>query len=79
MVSRKQVATMAKGIRRIEKGWGNQDSVLVKYPDGAEMEIPARQYVAQGHQPPIEMLPVRSSALSRPQSSKAGDHDAPRS
>ena len=32
---------MAKGIRRIKDGWGDQDSVLVKYADGAEMEIPA--------------------------------------
>jgi hypothetical protein len=37
---------MAKGIRRIKGGWGDQDSVLVKYPDGAEMEIPASQYLA---------------------------------
>jgi hypothetical protein len=79
MVSRKPVVTMAKGIRRIENGWGNQDSVLVKYPDGTEMEIPARQYVAQGHHPPIETLPVRSSNTSLSQSPKAGNHVTPRS
>ena len=30
---------MAKGIRIIKDGWGDQDSVLVKYPDGAEMRF----------------------------------------
>ena len=62
---------MAKGIRRIKNGWGDQDSVLVKYPNGAEMEIPASQYVAQGHHPPINALPVRSSS-----SPKAGSRAA---
>jgi hypothetical protein len=74
MLSRKQVATMAKGNRRIKDGCSDQDSVLVKYPDGAEMEIPASQYVAQGHHPPIDALPMRSSTSSR----KANNHDAPR-
>ena len=75
--SAKQGASMAKGIRRIKNGWGDQDSVLVKYPDGAEMEIPASQYVAQGHHPPIDALPVRLSSPSR--SPKASNPDAPRS
>jgi hypothetical protein len=72
---------MAKGIRRIKNGWGDQDSVLVKYDHGAEMEIPASQYVAQGHQPHIDTLPVRSSSPSKSPSSppKASDPDAPRS
>jgi len=70
---------MAKGIRRIKDGWGDQDSVLVKYADGAEMEIPASQYVAQGHHPPIDMLPMRSSSPSPPPSPKASNPDAPRS
>jgi hypothetical protein len=56
---------MAKGIRRIKGGWGDQDSVLVKYPDGAEMEIPASQYLAQGHHPPLDALPVRTSSKLR--------------
>ena len=68
---------MAKGIRRIKSGWGDQDSVLVKYADGAEMQIPASQYVAQRHHPPIDALPVRSS--SPPPSRKASDPDPPRS
>ena len=68
---------MAKGIRRIKNGWRDQDSVLVKYPDGAEMEIPASQYVAQGHHPSIDALPVRHS--SPPPSPKASDPEAPRS
>jgi hypothetical protein len=55
---------MAKGTRRIKDGWGDQDSVVVKYPNGSEMEIPASQYVAQGHKPPICELPVRSSSPS---------------
>ena len=66
---------MAKGIRRIKNGWGDQDSVLVKYDHGAEMEIPASQYVAQGHQPHIDTLPVRPSP--RPPSPKARKPDAP--
>ena len=65
---------MAKGIRKIKNGWGNQDSVLVKYQDGAEMEIPVSQYVAQGHHPRIDALPVSSSS-----SAKVTNHDAPRS
>jgi len=76
-LSSKQGAAMAKGIRRITDGWGDQDSVLVKYPDGAEMEIPASQYVAQRHHPPIDALPVRSSP--RRPSPKARNPDAPRS
>jgi hypothetical protein len=68
---------MVKGIRRIQDGWGDQDSVLVKYPDSVEMEIPARQYVAQGHFPPIDVLPVQSSPP--PQSPKASNPDTPRS
>ena len=69
---------MARGVRRIKGGWGDQDSVLVKYPDGAEMEIPASQYVAQGHLPPIDMLPVRSSSASRRSLLQASNPDAPR-
>jgi hypothetical protein len=77
MLSGKQGAAMAKGIRRIKNGWGNQDSVLVKYANGAEMEIPATQYVAQHHIPPIEALPIHSPSPSR--SPKASNPDAPRS
>jgi hypothetical protein len=65
---------MAKGIRRIEKGWDDQDSVLVKYPDGVEMEIPASQCVAQGHHPQIDALSVQSSP---PHSPKVGTTDTP--
>jgi hypothetical protein len=64
---------MAKGIRRIKDGWGDQDSVLVKYSDGAEMEIPASQYVAQGHHPPIDALPAAlffSASLSQSDQSR---------
>ena len=68
---------MAKGIRRIKGGWGDQDSVLVKYPDGTEMEIPASQYQAQGHHPPLDVLPVRTS--SQPVSRKASNPEAPKS
>jgi hypothetical protein len=70
---------MAKGIRIIKNGWGDQDSVLVKYPDGAEMEIPAGQYVAQRHHPPIDALPVRSSSAAQSPPLKARDPGAPRS
>jgi hypothetical protein len=77
MLGGKEVETMAKGIRRIKNSWGDQDSVLVKYAHGAEMEIPASQYVAQGHYPPIEMLPVRPSSPSP--SPKASNPDSPRS
>ena len=68
---------MAKGIRKIKGGWGNQDSVLVKYPNGAEMEIPASQYVAQGHHPLIDALPALSSSPRPP--SKAINPDPSRS
>jgi hypothetical protein len=61
---------MAKGVYRLKGGWGDQDSVLVKYAHGAEMEIPASQYVAQGHKPPIEMLPARSPSPSASSSPK---------
>jgi hypothetical protein len=70
---------MAKGIRRIKNGWGDQDSVLVKYPDGAEMEIPASQHVAQGQHPPIDALPVRSSSPPPPRSLKARNPGVPSS
>jgi hypothetical protein len=79
MLGGKEVGTMAKGIYKIKGGWGDQDSVLVKYAHGAEMEIPASQYVAQGHNPPIEMLPVHSPSRSPSSSPKASDPDAPRS
>ncbi len=66
---------MAKGIYKIKGGWGDQDSVMVKYAHGAEMEIPASQYVTQGHRPPIDALPVRPSSPSP----KASNPDAPQS
>ena len=59
---------MAKGIRRIKDGWGDQDSVLVRYPRGAEMEMPSSQYVAQGHHPPITALPVQPPPFQSEQS-----------
>jgi hypothetical protein len=81
MLGAKQGTAMAKGIRRIENGWGNQDSVVVKYPNGSEMEIPLSQYVAQRHKPPIGEPPVRSSSPSHSPSSslKASNPDASRS
>jgi hypothetical protein len=70
---------MAMGIRKIKGSWGNQDSVLVKYPNGAEMEIPASQYVAQEQHPLIDALPVRSSSTAQSPPPKARNPDAPRS
>ena len=59
---------MATGVCTIKNGWGSQDSVLVRYPHGVEMEMPSSQYVAQGHQPPIDALPVHSSGFQGEQS-----------
>jgi hypothetical protein len=49
---------VATGICRIENGWATQDSVIVRYADGKEEEIPATQYLAQGYHPLIETLPL---------------------
>jgi surface antigen len=49
--------TMAKGIHRIKDGWVNQHSVLVKYDEGQEMEMPEDRYRSQGYQPAFENLP----------------------
>jgi hypothetical protein len=48
---------VATGICRIMNGWTTQDSVIIRYADGKEAEIPASQYLAQGDHPPLETLP----------------------
>ena len=48
---------MAVGIRKTKNGWGDQGSVLVRYPDGTEMDIPEDRYRLEGYQPPYEDLP----------------------
>lgn len=69
---------MPIGIYKIKSGCGDQDTVLVKYDHGVSMEIPASQYVAQGHRPHIDTLPVRSPSQSQSSSPKVSDPDAPR-
>ena len=61
---------MATGIRKIKNGWGDQDSVIVRYPNGAEMEMPSSQYMAQGHHPKITALPAHPSAFQSEQSGR---------
>jgi hypothetical protein len=50
----------ATGVCRIKDGWGNQDSVIVRYDDGKQFELPRSQYEAQGYQPPFAQLPACS-------------------
>lgn len=44
------------GLCLIKGGWGNQDSVLVRYGDGTVQELPARRYVELKYSPPLEEL-----------------------
>ncbi len=48
---------MAVGIKRIRDGWATQHSVIVRYPDGQEMEIPQDRYESERYQPPFNQLP----------------------
>ncbi len=50
---------MAKGIVRIKDGWTIQDSAIVLFPDGKEMEMPEDRYRKAGHAPAFELLPWR--------------------
>lgn len=58
---KQQENAMPKGLYRIVNGWGNQDSVRVKYNDGKELEIPLSTYVANGYSPSAESLPKHTS------------------
>lgn len=49
---------MAIGICRIKNGWATQDSVWVRYGDGKELEMPAREYEAKAYAPGIDDLPA---------------------
>jgi hypothetical protein len=46
----------AHGLYRIRNGWANQHSVVVKYDDGNEIEVPEDRYREQGCQPAFEQL-----------------------
>jgi hypothetical protein len=46
----------ARGIYRIRDGWATQHSVMVKYYDGQESEVPEDQYRAKGYQPSFDEL-----------------------
>jgi hypothetical protein len=48
---------LAEGRCKIKDGWTTQDSVIVKYEDGTENDIPESQYRSLGYQPPVEKLP----------------------
>ncbi len=48
---------MAIGISRTKDGWGDQGSVLVRYPDDTELDIPEDRYRMEGYSPPYEDLP----------------------
>jgi hypothetical protein len=51
--------SMAKGIARIKDGWAVQDSAIVLFPDGKEMEMPEDRYRKAEHTPAFEELPFR--------------------
>ncbi len=48
---------MPIGLCRIKDGWGNQDSVLIRYGDGTVQELPARRYIELKYLPKLEDLP----------------------
>jgi hypothetical protein len=48
---------MAIGLSRKRNGWGTQASVLVRYDDGSELDIPEDQYFSSGYEPPFDDLP----------------------
>ena len=53
---------MVIGLFRIKAGWIDEDSVRVRYPTGKELEIPASQYLAFSHTPPLQDLEWGSEA-----------------
>jgi hypothetical protein len=48
----------ATGVCKIRKGWGTEDSVVIRYDDGEKQEIPASRYIDQGYKPQIDSLPA---------------------
>jgi hypothetical protein len=48
---------MPRGKCKIKDGWAGEDSVIIVYDDGTELEVPASRYEAQGYEPPIASLP----------------------
>jgi hypothetical protein len=48
---------MTRGVYREHNGWGNQNSVRVRYDDGEEIDLPEERYRAQGYDPPFDWLP----------------------
>ena len=46
-----------RGIYRERNGWGNQDSVHVKYDEHQELDLAEDRYRARGYQPPFDQLP----------------------
>ena len=44
---------MTVGMYRIKDGWGNQDSVRVRYNDGNELELPEDKYIENDYKPHI--------------------------
>jgi hypothetical protein len=46
-----------RGIYRERKGWGDQDSVRVKYDEHQELDLPEDRYRNRGYQPPFDQLP----------------------
>jgi hypothetical protein len=48
----------ATGVCKIRRGWGTEDSVVIRQVDGEKQEIPASRYIDQGYKPPIDSLPA---------------------
>ncbi len=56
---------MARGLWKKRLGWGQEDSVRIKYPDGKEVEIALSIYRKRGFLPPPELLPWRDESSVR--------------
>jgi hypothetical protein len=54
---------MARGLHRIRDGWETQHSVLVRYDDGKETEIPQDHYDLKGYMPIFEELPWKDEVV----------------
>jgi hypothetical protein len=61
-----------RGIYRERKGWGDQDSVHVKYDEHQELDVPEDRYRARGYQPPFHQLSWKDDGAAEPNNQRDG-------
>jgi hypothetical protein len=52
-----EVEMPARGIYRVRHGWGDEDSVCVRYDDGTHLEMSRQMYRMHDYKPAFDDLP----------------------